>query len=167
MAMCNDHAVRLPELDGVDDLTLRAYEAWGQTLHVQRQLALKLMPDKDMHPGQAKCLWAIASNDGITQRDLAELLHVSRPTVTAMLQRLERSALIERSNDADDARLTRICLTTAGREFDERLRVFHRDYINASIGSMSDTDLAEFTRLLGVLRENIEHGLVNKESPAS
>jgi DNA-binding MarR family transcriptional regulator len=166
MGMCDDHAVRPPDLEGVDELSLRAYEEWAQTLHVQRQLALRLMPDKDMHPGQARCIWAISTNDGITQRDLAELLHVSRPTVTAMLQRLERSGFVERSNDADDARLTRICLTPSGRELDGKLRAFHRDYINATIGSMSEADRSQFVRLLGVLRANIEQELHSKEAPA-
>jgi DNA-binding MarR family transcriptional regulator len=84
-----------------------------------------------------------------------------------MLQRLERADLIERSNDADDARLTRICLTQAGRQLDEGLRDFHRHYINATLGSMSGADLREFTRLLGVLRDNIEHALQTKENPAT
>ena len=83
-----------------------------------------------------------------------------------MLQRLERSGLIERSNDADDARLTRICLTASGRELDHRMRAFHRDYINATIGSMSETDLTQFVRLLGVLRANIEQELHPEEAPA-
>jgi DNA-binding MarR family transcriptional regulator len=165
--MFDHETARLPDLEGVDDLTLRAYEEWMQTLHAQRQFAMRSMPDKDMHPGQARCLWAISTNDGISQRDLAELLHVSRPTITAMLQRLERAGLIDRSNDIADARLTRICLTKAGRDLDARLRDFHRDYINATIGSMSPTDLAEFTRLLGVLRVNIERQLQTKENPSS
>ncbi len=165
MTGCHHPPIRPPDLVDMDPLLLKAYDEWGQTMHLQRQLALRFLPDTGMHPGQAKCLWAISTNDGITQRDLADLLHVSRPTVTAMLHRLERSGYIERSNDEDDARLTRIFLTDAGRELDERLRAFHRKYIDATIGSFSKPDRAEFVRLLGVLRDNIEHQLHDQEEP--
>ncbi len=161
-----DDSVRSPALEGVDPLSLEVYEAWGQTLHLQRQAALRFLPDKHMHPGQARCLWAISTNDGITQRDLAELLHVSRPTVTTMLQRLERADLVERSNDSEDQRLTRICLTPAGRELDAGMRAFHREYINTTIGSLSEHDRAELVRLLGLLRDNIETLLEDEENPA-
>lgn len=156
---------RPPDLDGVDDVALRVYEAWGRTLHLQRQLALKVLPGTSLHPAQARCLWAISSNDGITQRDLADLLHLSRPTVTAMLQRMEKAGLVERRSDPEDHRLTRIRATTAGRDLDAGMREFHRRFINATIGCMSAADQREFERLLGILRLNIENAL-DRTSPA-
>jgi DNA-binding MarR family transcriptional regulator len=152
-------AVRPPDLEGVDAVSLRAYEAWGRTMHLQRQLALRIMPEGSLHPAQARCLWTISSNDDITQRDLAELLHLSRPTVTTMLQKLEKAGLVERHSDADDQRLTRICLTDSGRELDGRMREFHREFINATVGSMGPADQVEFERLLGLMRSNMESEL--------
>jgi MarR family transcriptional regulator, organic hydroperoxide resistance regulator len=156
---------RPPDLEGVDEVALRVYEAWGRTLHLQRQLALKVLPDKSLHPAQARCLWAISSNHDITQRDLADLLHLSRPTVTAMLQRMEKAGLVERRSDPVDHRLTRIRVTAAGTELDAGMREFHRSFINATIGCMSTADQEEFERLLGIVRHNIESAL-GSHSPA-
>ena len=43
------------------------------------------------------------------------MLHLSRPSVTAMLQALEKSGAIERRSDERDQRLTRVYLTDEGR----------------------------------------------------
>jgi MarR family transcriptional regulator, organic hydroperoxide resistance regulator len=158
-----DDALRAPDLEGVDELSLGVYEAWGRTLHLQRQLAMRILPEKHLHPGQARCLWAISTNDGISQRDLADQLHLARPTVSIMLQSLEKSGLIEKSSHPDDQRLTRLRLTEAGHMLDARLREFHREYINDTIGAMSEQDRIEFERLLGVLRENIERAIERKD----
>ena len=45
----------------------------------------------------------LSVNDGITQRDLAEALHVARPTVTKMLNAMEKAGLVRRRPDAADA----------------------------------------------------------------
>ena len=155
--------VRAPDLEGVDAVSLRVYEAWGRTLHLQRQLAGRILPEKSLHPAQARCIWAISSNDDITQRDLADLLHLSRPTVTTMLQRLERAGLVQRHSDEDDQRLTRIRLTHAGRKLDARLREFHREFINATVGSMTPEDQREFERLLCLAHDNIETVLAHTD----
>ena len=155
MSMETGREASMLDLDGVNAVSLRVYEAWVCTLHLQRQLAGRILPEKTLHPAQARCIWAISSNDDITQRDLAELLHLSRPTVSTMLQRMEKAGLVERHSDADDQRLTRIRLTDGGRQLDQRLRQFHREFINATIGSMTPQDQREFERLLGLMRDNI------------
>jgi DNA-binding MarR family transcriptional regulator len=124
---------------------------------------MRIRPERHLHPGQARCIWVISTNDGISQRDLAELLHLSRPTVSIMLQNLERAGLIEKTAHPDDQRVTCICLTEAGRELDVRLRRFHREYINATIGAMSRKDRKEFERLLGRLRTNIEQAIEEQD----
>ena len=148
--------VSAPGLEGVDVISLQVFEQWGRTLHLQRQLALKILPEKNLHPAQARCLWTISANDGISQRDLAGVLHLSRPTVTAMLQRLEKAGLVERHADRDDHRLMRIVLTDEGRTLGARMCDFHRELINATVGSLPSADQREFGRLLGLLSANME-----------
>jgi MarR family transcriptional regulator, organic hydroperoxide resistance regulator len=151
--------VGAPGLEGVDAISLEVFEQWGRTLHLQRQLALKILPEKSLHPAQARCLWTISANDGISQRDLAGMLHLSKPTVTTMLQRLEKAGLVERHTDADDQRLMRILLTEEGRKLGARMCEFHRELIKATVGSLATDDQREFGRLLGLLRANMETAL--------
>ena len=103
-------------LEGVDELSARVFRAFMRTLRLHRQLMSRTMAEHGAHPGQAMCLHLLASNDGITQRDLAEALHLARPTVSKMLRGMEKAGLVGRQPDAADQRLTRVYLTPAGRD---------------------------------------------------
>ncbi len=92
-------------------LPWRVFGALHRAMHGHRQLMARKLAERDVPPGQALCMRAVSHHDGITQRDLAEMLGLSRPTVTVMLQKLERAGLIERRADEADQRYTRIYLT--------------------------------------------------------
>ena len=73
-------------LDGVDPLSARVLQALRKTIHVHKQLMAKTLAERGTHPGEAVCLRMLAQHDGMSQRDLADTLHLSRPRVTTMLQ---------------------------------------------------------------------------------
>jgi DNA-binding MarR family transcriptional regulator len=159
------HAVSTAELDGVDPLSFQVFHAFKTAMMSERQLMLRLMADKGTHPAQAGCLRVLAGNDGISQRDLAENLHVSRPTVTTMLQKMEKSGLIERRADEQDQRLTRIYMTEEGLRLHESLGSAFRDLLEAGLGPMPDADRRELLRLLGDLEANISLALSGTAGP--
>ena len=145
-----------PPLDGIDPVSANVFAAFRRATHVNRQLMGRLMADKGAHPGAAAVLRVLADRDGISQRDLAELLHLSRPTVTAMLQRMEQAGLVERWDDEADQRLTRIRLTPKGREHGENLRSSFVEYVEGTLGTLSEADRLELARLLDLLADNTE-----------
>ena len=69
---------------------------------------LAAMHDRDMHPGQAFCLRLVVENDGMPQRDLAAGLHIAAPTISRMLQSMEKAGLVKRLQDVADQR-SRVC----------------------------------------------------------
>lgn len=72
-----------------------------------------------LHVGQEMILVRLWQSEGLTQSQLAEQMCVEPPTVTKMLQRLEREDLVERRADREDARVSRVFLTKRGRELQE------------------------------------------------
>ena len=56
-----------------------------------------------------------ASPDGISQRELGDRLVVDRSNVTGLLDRLEKSGWVRRTDDPVDRRVYRVVLTPAGR----------------------------------------------------
>jgi MarR family transcriptional repressor of mepA len=120
----------------------------------------RLMAEKGGHPGAAAVLRVLSAHEGISQRDLAVTLHVSRPTVTAMLQKMEQAGLVERWDDEADHRLTRIRLTPEGRARSEELRSSFSDFVDATIGAMPEADRRELARLLDLLSDNAEAALL-------
>ena len=106
----------LTELEGVDELSTRVFRAFLNALRLHRQLMIAVLGEIDTHPGQAFCLRFLSANDGVTQRDLADSLHLAKPTVSKMLQAMEKAGAIERRPDEYDQRLTRVHLTPPGTD---------------------------------------------------
>jgi DNA-binding MarR family transcriptional regulator len=153
------HHMSPPSLDGIDPASADVFAAFRRTMHLNRQLLARVMAEKGGHPGAAAVLRVLSAHDGISQRDLADALHLSRPTITAMLQKMEQHGLIERWDDEADQRLTRIRLTTAGRAQAQAFGSSFTEYIDCTIGAMPEDDRRDLARLLGALADTIEAAL--------
>lgn len=66
--------------------------------------------------GQNRVLKIIADNDGLSQKELAELLDIRSASTSELLNKLERSNLIIREKDKADKRITHVFLSDEGRK---------------------------------------------------
>lgn len=146
-------------LDGVDPVSADVFRAFRRAMRLNRQLLGRMSVGEGGHPAQVGCVAILSHHDGISQRDLAEKLHLAPATVTAMVQRMEREGTIARWADPDDQRLTRIRLTDAGRELSRTMGATHAAYINAVVNPLSEDDRRELTRILNLLADNVEKEL--------
>jgi DNA-binding MarR family transcriptional regulator len=144
-----------PHLEGVDELSAEVFRALHATLRLHKQLMTRTLAAHGTHPGQATCLRLLAVHDGITQRDLADALHLARPTVSKMLQAMQKAGVVERRPDDTDQRLTCVKLTAAGRALERDLRAVAADYVNETIGTLPEGDRRELARLLDDLAASI------------
>lgn len=106
-----------------------------------------------IHAGQDRLLQELWIEDGITQRQLIERLSVEPPTVTGILQRLEREGLLSREPDPDNRRVQRVYLTEAGRRLEEPVREVWRDVEEDFLRDLSRSErdqlLVLLTKLVG------------------
>jgi DNA-binding MarR family transcriptional regulator len=155
------------DLAGVDEASSAlVFRAFLNTMRLHRQLMLKTLTARGAHPGQAFCLRLLAAHDGATQRDMAETLHLAPPTLSRMLRALEKTSMVERRPDATDQRLTRVYLTSTGRDRERELRAVASDYVKETIGALPEADRRELARLLDALAESIAHALAATGDPA-
>jgi DNA-binding MarR family transcriptional regulator len=143
-----------PVLEGVAPLSVDVFRAFKRSMILNRHLMMAALAAEDAHPAQAFCLLALSRTDGLSQSELASVLHVSRPTVTTMLQKMEAAGIVERRTDEHDQRVTRLYLTPEGRRLAERMRAVHAEVIDSTIGSLPEADRRELLRLLQVLNEH-------------
>ncbi len=146
----------ITELEGGDPQSTRAFRAFMRTLHLHRQATLKSLNAQGRGFSQVGCLRVLAENDGMSQRDLAETLHLSRPAVTTILHTMEEAGEIERRPDEHDRRLTRVYLTDEGRIVEQRMRAGVADYISHTIGALTPAESETLEHLLGKLSDSIE-----------
>ena len=115
-----------------------------RAMHAHRQLMARKMSANGIHPAQMFCLREVAHDAGITQRDLAEKLCVARPTLTVMLQKMEKAGLIERRADETDQRYTRIYLAAGRRKLvHEQMHGVVGEVVAEMVGPLSEPDRAE------------------------
>jgi DNA-binding MarR family transcriptional regulator len=153
--------------DGVDPLSFRVFQAFMRTMRSHGQLMIRILGEEGAHPGQAFCLRILARHDGMRQSDLAATLHVSRPTVTSMLQRMERAGTVRRVVDEEDQRVTRVHLTDAGRELERELTGTLLSYSGRILDPIPADDRRELERLLGLMADNIAVALAERTEVAS
>ncbi len=72
-----------------------------------------------LHAGQAAVIAALGENGPCTQKELTRLRHVSAPTISVMIARMEREGLVERTESEE--RFGRISLTVKGRMMNDAL----------------------------------------------
>lgn len=153
--------------EDVDPLTNRVFQAFGRVMRLHRQVIQKTMEERGVHHSEALCLRLLAKHEGVSQRQLAEILHISQPQVTKVLQSLERNGLIARRVDESDQRRTLVYLTPEGREEERRYRGLLDEYLNRSIGGLPESDRAELERLFNEIANRIEDMMRGGEGVAS
>ncbi len=110
------------------------------------RLAALLAPH-GLHPGQDLLLLAVWKTPGMRQSALAELLQVEPPTVTRMLQRLERGGLIERRADPVDARGQLVYATPRSKLLESVVRRAWASLDEMLIDSLGAADAAKLQKL--------------------
>ena len=103
--------------------------------------------DVDLTMSQLKILFVLHSSiapggeHGLRVSEVARLLGVTLPTVTAVMDKLVERGLVRRDEDPDDRRQTLCRLTTAGQETIDRLMAGHRAYTEALLGYLAEDEL--------------------------
>lgn len=131
-----------------DQLTEDVAEAFLQIANRHRQVFHNALAKQGINPAQAFCMKILAENDGCTQSDVADAMHLSRPSVTRLLQRMERGGLVERTIDTHDQRITRVHLTESGRSLLGCLRTGYAEYVAQTVELLSERDRRELAKIL-------------------
>jgi DNA-binding MarR family transcriptional regulator len=154
------HGCRLPrppehDLENVDELTSRVFHRLGEIMHLNRLVMMKMIAGRGVQPPEAFALTFISHNDGISQRELAAGLHLSRPRVSMIMRTLEDNGAVLRRPDETDRRLARVFLTPEGRRREAEHRGILAEYVRRTLGALPEADRGELDRLLGSLAERI------------
>ncbi len=87
---------------------------------------------------------ALFEQDGLTQRELCELVRIEQPTMANTLQRMERTNLIRREPDPADGRRMRVVLTARARALEDHLVSAARRVNGIATSGLSDQEVAAF-----------------------
>ncbi len=114
-----------------------------------------LLEQIDVHPGQVPLLLTVRDESGLSQKELANKLFVSAPTITVSMKRLENAGLIEKTPDEKDARIMRVYITQKGIETAQELRSITEKLEEEMFEGFTIEEKIVFRRLLLQIRDNL------------
>jgi DNA-binding MarR family transcriptional regulator len=111
----------------------------------------RIFSQRGIQHGEAFALPLLCRNEGVSQRELTAILHLSPPRVSVLVRSLVKAGAVETRADDDDRRLTRIFVTAAGRVREKEQRTVLESYVNRTIGALSEADRQQLERILDQL----------------
>ncbi|HMM34415.1 MAG TPA: MarR family transcriptional regulator [Thermoanaerobaculia bacterium] len=105
---------------------------------------------------QRLALRVVGRFPGITPGETAAVLRLHPSTVTVIVQGLERSGLVERSEDPADRRRTRLHATPAGRKVASATGGTVEEAVRRTLARVPPADLETAARVLSALAAELE-----------
>lgn len=135
-----------------------ASEAWESLFRAQVAVMRRLQADDiwgTISMREYDVLFTLSRAQGKTLRlrDLNRSILLSQPSLSRLVERLEKAGLVARSQPSDDARGTAVQLTAAGAALQREIGRKHVGSIQHCLdGALSAQELATLTRLTEKLR---------------
>jgi len=127
----------------------------AQVCRLHHSRARTLLEEFGLFRGQPPLLFALWEKEGLTHSELAEHLHVQPATITKMIKRMERAGFVERSQDAEDQRVSRVYLTDAGRNIRDAVEGVLRELEKQTFAGFSSEEWALLNQFLLRIRYNL------------
>lgn len=109
----------------------------------------------DITAEQWQVLLTLSNQNKINQKVLSQAVNKDQPTLTRMLDILERKALVERHVSKEDRRSFSIYITEKGLNLTEKLTPYIEDIFRKILNGISEKDLKIYIDVLTKIDNNI------------
>lgn len=113
--------------------------------------------------GARRVMYHLSLEEGVTQLSLVRATGLKAPTISLILQKMERDGLVNRRTDDLDMRMTRVTLTERGREINHILEKTENRMTEVMNRYITDEESEFVRKLLLKMHENLENE--QKENP--
>ncbi len=125
-----------------------------QMIRNVRQFINKGIRDFDMNEGQFEYFFMIYKHTGINQKELAEMMCVSKASVTKAIKKLLAAGLIARLKDKNDLRHYGLYITEAGKKFAKQFDDYEARIKEVMFSGISDEEIRLFSSIVTRMKEN-------------
>lgn len=139
--------------------------AWAKRYHhANRALIESVLRPYDLGSTQWYVLYQLANAGPTMQRDLAQMLHIERATLSGVVATLVRKGLVDQVADSADQRQRILRITAAGRTLWDALPDPIAVIEAVSLDGINDTDLETAIRVLRTATERVTNHLADTET---
>ncbi len=107
-----------------------------------------------LRAGQEIILMMLWAEEGLTQARFVEQLGVEQPTISVVLQRMEKAGLLSRHQDSQDGRVWRVYLTAKGQALEEPVMQIWQHLEKQLLNSFTEAEQSLLRRLLMQVQTN-------------
>jgi DNA-binding MarR family transcriptional regulator len=133
------------------------------------KLLLEVIANQNNITEQQRAVLKIIAKKPMQMNELGRELMVSSPTITSLIDRMEKKGLVKRAEDCKDRRKIEIQLTPEGKKLYEKAREQFREFLQKSVSVLSPQETTELLLLLKKLRnaisqEGIREAAINRSN---
>ena len=135
----------------IDPAVSAAIRAFFDASSLMDQMRMRIWDRDDLTITQLRVLGHLLEQEGLGNAELSDRMLVTRPSVSALLERLERGGFIRREVAPNDRRGIRIWLEDRGRNAALSARSEVWGYAAGLMESLSPDEVAKLTEALQLL----------------
>ena len=113
----------------------------------------------DITPEQWTVLFYLWSRDGVTQQELCNVTFKDKPSMTRLIDNLEKQQLVVRSPGVRDRRINLIHLTEKGRELEATTNPLVTSVMRMALEGFSDSEVEMAGTMLAKVFANLKNSL--------
>ena len=126
---------------------------WTSRKHFQ--LNSVLLEETGLGSGQVPVLMELSRGGRLSQKELAQRVHVTPATMSGLLKRMERSGFIRRTTDENDARVSLVELTEEGLAQCDVARQFFNQICHTILDGLDYESQLQLKHLLDHIQQNL------------
>lgn len=127
-----------------------------QISHLLEQLYNKNLINEGLSISQARVIYLLYQNDGMTQSELQQDLLIKASSITKLIDALAEKGLVTREASSDDARIKKIYLTAEGRKKEENLYKISEATEAKLLSILSDNERKKLIGMLKSIKSNLK-----------
>lgn len=123
----------------------------SRLIHTSEALEEQLKTESELEsltPRQARCTEIIAELKNPTPSELAQLIGISKPSVSVMLEKMEAGGYLKKVRSDKDRRAAHVHLTPKGEMSADLHHLLHRNISELLIRGFTDQEKRDFSKLL-------------------
>ncbi len=121
----------------------------------QKTIIGRIKENTDLRPGEPKILEFLLEHEPCEQKQIAAGCSLDSASVTGILGRMEKRGLVKRENMNGNRRSLYVSMTDEGRRLSKVVEDTFLSVDSAAIKGMSEDEVSEFMRLLGIINNNL------------
>lgn len=137
------------------DVESSAFFSVFQLMQFMKYQAMKRMEELELKPSQAGILFSLKCWGELSQKQLAEKVGITPPSMTVAIRKMEEIGYVVRKHDENDQRVIKIQLASKGEECIEGVRKVILDMEEIVYQGISREEILLMQRLLTEMKNNL------------